>query len=97
MTRDQETEFAGIIEFSRSNPNSYQYCLRGPGNVLIHPDIEELGRIAANLHGTYFERQIRYDPPQGNESKDSPIKYHRLSVIEQHRFEQAALRALRGE
>ena len=103
MAEYQGPEFVGIVEYIHETP-SYHYCRSKieDGSTAAYPDVEILGETIAILHGENFRQKITYEPPQGIDTRETERRlcsrrYHRLSVLEQDRFEKSVLGALKGK
>ena len=92
-------EFIGIVEHIHTqDAPSRDYCSLNnqTGGMIGTWSIEGLGKIRAIQLGNKFRDKITYEPPQGIDEGGierglCPNRYHRLSVLEQNRFEKSVL------
>jgi len=103
MAEYQGSEFVGIVEHLQDT-SSYDYCSLNTqsGGMSGHASVQGLGETIAYQFGENFRQKITYEPPQGIDTRGTerglcPKKYHRLSVLEQDRFEKSVLSALQGK
>ena len=105
MSEYKGSEFVGIVETLKVKSSYYEYCsLNTQTKGCYHGNIsiQDLGEHVAILFGENFRQQITFEPPQGFEitrtiSGLRTQKYHRLSVLEQDRFEKSVLNQLQSK
>ncbi|GEM_PF-3623313 len=97
MVNYQSSIFVGIVEHIDSPP-CYDYCDLNiqSGGMGGYISIQVLGEMIASEFGENFLQQITYEPPFGIDTRGTerglcPRKYHKLSVLEQARFEESVL------
>ena len=103
MAKNQRLEFVGIVE-NLGEMSSYYYCSLDiiTGGMTGHKNVQSLGMSIAFQFGKNFQQKITYEPPlgvdiRGTEQGLVPRRYHRLSVLEQDRFEKSVLRELESK
>jgi len=103
MTEYQYLDFVGIFEHIQDTP-LYDYCVLNTktGGMSGQASVRGLGEIIAYQYGENFRQKITYEPPQGIDERGTerglcPRKYHRLSILEQDRFEKSVLSTLQDK
>ena len=103
MAKHRGLEFIGIEEHLDKVP-SYNYCILDTTDwgLVGARNLQILAEEIADEYGKNFRQKITYHPPREIDASGTsrgllPRRYHRLSVLEQDRFEKAVLNALKGK
>ena len=104
MNKSREPAFIGIVEFLLTH--NYTYCVLFPSGAMhTHKSVKSLGDSAGTQFKRYIKQETTFNPPEGVRQdsvydpprkihETEPLRYHRLSVLEQTRFERTVVKSL---